>query len=322
MPGGAGRHRRARRTATATLIEEVAEEAGHDPDTLEAMVYLESAGFPDARAGGTADAVGLTQILAETGQNLLGMRVDVARSARLTRQIAPRRAARPGRARRAPAGAAPRASTSATTRAKAIEAAARYLTIAEGELGGSEELAVVSLPHGHRQPAERAASASAPTTTRRTPSCTSTRARCATPPRTGCSPRSATTRRRTCLRVEAARDVMRRWREDPERARRPRRADRGEELARGAAAPDRDDGASSPTPEELEEAYDDGDVVPLPARGLRGAGVRVDRGMGELAGGWTGRGRSTAGCAPRRSRCSSTSARGTEAISDAAAAAG
>src|SRR3712207_8301500 len=44
------------------------EDAGHDADTIEAMVYLESAGFPDARAGDTEAAVGLTQILAETGQ--------------------------------------------------------------------------------------------------------------------------------------------------------------------------------------------------------------------------------------------------------------
>src|ERR687886_307017 len=60
-----------------------------DPDregTLEAIVLLESAGRPDAQASEDLDgAVGLTQILAETGRNLLGMRVDVQASARLPR---------------------------------------------------------------------------------------------------------------------------------------------------------------------------------------------------------------------------------------------
>ena len=54
-----------------------------------ASCFLESAGRPDAMtAGGTEGAVGLTQILAETAQNLLGMRVDVAASSRYTRRIA------------------------------------------------------------------------------------------------------------------------------------------------------------------------------------------------------------------------------------------
>ncbi|HEV2062669.1 MAG TPA: hypothetical protein VGR12_07435, partial [Solirubrobacteraceae bacterium] len=78
------------------LIEQQA--GDHDPNVIEAMVFLESAGRPDAMAGGTEGAVGLTQILAETAQNLLGMRVDVDASRRLTREIA--RAARRGRPER------------------------------------------------------------------------------------------------------------------------------------------------------------------------------------------------------------------------------
>jgi hypothetical protein len=45
------------------------------------MVYLESAGFPDARAGGRRGRDRPDQILAETGANLLDMRVDAQRGA-------------------------------------------------------------------------------------------------------------------------------------------------------------------------------------------------------------------------------------------------
>jgi hypothetical protein len=68
-------------------VEAAAKQAGVDPDRLEALVFLESAGREDAMAGDTEGAVGLTQILAETAQNLLGMHVDVARSRRYTRRI-------------------------------------------------------------------------------------------------------------------------------------------------------------------------------------------------------------------------------------------
>ena len=48
-------------------IERAADEAGVDPDLIEGMVLLESAGRPDARASDDLEgAVGLTQILAET----------------------------------------------------------------------------------------------------------------------------------------------------------------------------------------------------------------------------------------------------------------
>src|SRR6185312_6745959 len=68
----------ARTASFRPLIVRVAKRAKMDPDTLEAIVMLESAGRPDAQASNDlGGAVGLTQILAETGQNLLGMRVDV-----------------------------------------------------------------------------------------------------------------------------------------------------------------------------------------------------------------------------------------------------
>jgi hypothetical protein len=56
---------------------------------LDALVFLESAGRPDVIAGvDPIAASGLTQILAETGRDLLGMRIDLPASKRLTRRIA------------------------------------------------------------------------------------------------------------------------------------------------------------------------------------------------------------------------------------------
>jgi hypothetical protein len=59
-----------------------------DPSLLEGMVFLESAGRSDAIAGGDpAAAAGVTQILAGTGRDLLGMHIDLSASHRLTKQI-------------------------------------------------------------------------------------------------------------------------------------------------------------------------------------------------------------------------------------------
>jgi Transglycosylase SLT domain len=142
-PGGAAATAR-RVERWRDQIEEVAAEADVEPDLLEAMVFLESAGYPDARATQDLEgAVGLTQILAGTATELLGMRVDVEESERLTRRI--RRAEDPARVRRLEERRRevderfdPRA---------ALEGAARYLRIAE-ERFGSEELAVVSYHMG------------------------------------------------------------------------------------------------------------------------------------------------------------------------------
>src|SRR5215208_2869765 len=80
----------ARRTVSfRPEIDRVAEAAGVDPDLMEAMVFLESGGRTQVIAGDDpALAAGVAQILAETGSNLLGMRVDLARSRKLTARIA------------------------------------------------------------------------------------------------------------------------------------------------------------------------------------------------------------------------------------------
>ncbi len=121
-------------------VESAAKSAGVNPDLLEALVFLESAGRPDAQApGGVESAAGLTQILAETGQNLLGLKIDVERSARYTRHL-----------ERRDSDAVRRARARVDERfdpAKALAATARYLVMAK-EKFGREDLAFVSYHMG------------------------------------------------------------------------------------------------------------------------------------------------------------------------------
>jgi hypothetical protein len=115
-----------------------------DPDLIEGMVLLESAGRPDARASDDLEgAVGLTQILAQTATGLLGMRVDVERSERLTRKLA--RARGPREAERIRAQRA--RVDERFDPEKALAATGRYLKLSMDELG-REDLAVVSYHMG------------------------------------------------------------------------------------------------------------------------------------------------------------------------------
>jgi hypothetical protein len=126
------------------LIEKVARPGGIDPNVLEGMVFLESAGRPNVIAGNDpAAASGLAQILAETGQNLLGMHVNLAASRRLTKKIARAHSAR--RVRRLEA--ARRRVDARFDPPKALAAAVRYLAIAKKTLG-REDLAVTSYHMG------------------------------------------------------------------------------------------------------------------------------------------------------------------------------
>ncbi|HSI81575.1 MAG TPA: transglycosylase SLT domain-containing protein [Solirubrobacterales bacterium] len=125
-------------------IEAAAERHGVDPDTLEAIVFLESAGRPEVMAGTTPEAAsGLGQILPSTATDLLGMRVDLERSISLTRRIErsddPERV---NRLRRRRARIDERFDPPA-----ALEGAARYLEIAE-ERFGAEDLAIASYHMG------------------------------------------------------------------------------------------------------------------------------------------------------------------------------
>jgi hypothetical protein len=146
-PGGA--------TATAArvarfrpLIEAAARRYGADPDMLEAIVFLESAGRPEARAGNDlAGAVGLSQILAQTGSGLLHMHVDLAASRRLTKRLG--RAYAKGRAGQVMRlRAQRRRADERFDPAKSLAATCRYLQFAKGKLGGRDDLAVESYHMG------------------------------------------------------------------------------------------------------------------------------------------------------------------------------
>ena len=112
---------------------------------MEAIVFLESAGRPDVAASDDLEsAVGLTQILAQTATGLLGLKVDVAASERITRRIArstsPTRIARlKAQRRRVDERFDPR---------KALEATTRYLEFAARPARGRDDLAVESYHMG------------------------------------------------------------------------------------------------------------------------------------------------------------------------------
>lgn len=131
-------------------IERAAKAAGVSADRLEGLVLLESAGRPDAIAGGGRDldgAVGLTQILAETGQNLLDMEIDVAASERLTRQIA--RAERRGQRGRVRTLTARRARVDQRfDTSEALAATARYLKLSKAAFDDREDLGIVAYHMG------------------------------------------------------------------------------------------------------------------------------------------------------------------------------
>jgi hypothetical protein len=145
-PGGA-LSTAARVAAFRGVIDAAAAGTGVDPNTLEGIVFLESAGQQNAIAGSDpANAAGLTQILAETGQSLLGMNIDLARSRQLTAQIDRAsglgESARVAQLQRARAKIDDRFSP-----AKALAATVRYLQLAQRRFGRAD-LAVVSYHMG------------------------------------------------------------------------------------------------------------------------------------------------------------------------------
>lgn len=127
--------------------EIVARTSDVDPDTLEALVFLESAGQPDVVAAkDPVNAAGLTQIVASTGVGLLGMRIDLPASRRLTTAIA-RADARGKAARAGTLRARRRAVDQRFDPAQALAATGRYLKIARRTFR-REDLAFVSYHMG------------------------------------------------------------------------------------------------------------------------------------------------------------------------------
>lgn len=130
------------------LIDAAVKGTGIDPNLLEGLVFLESAGNPNALAGtDAADAAGLTQILAQTGQSLLRMHIDLAQSRLLTTKIdAAFSAGKTGLLARLQHQRAQ--IDDRFVPSKAIAATVRYLQIARRDLGGRLDLAIVSYHMG------------------------------------------------------------------------------------------------------------------------------------------------------------------------------
>jgi hypothetical protein len=249
------------------LIERVAGDV--DPDLLEAMVFLESAGNPAARASDDLEgAVGLTQILAGTAASLLGMQVDVEASERVDRRIRRRGPSRRLLRRR-------RAVDERFDPRKALAGAVRYLQLAR-ERFGRDDLAVVSYHMGmgnlenvlaaYGDDGASWAQVYFDATPRDHPRTYRLLA--------GFGDDSAT----YLWRVYAARRIMHLHREDPAELRRLARLQTAKASAEEVLHPRSETGVFE-TPEELDEAYLSGDLRPF--AGVRG--MQLDPQAGELA---------------------------------------
>jgi hypothetical protein len=278
-PGGA-RASAARTAAYRPLVEAAAATAAVDPDTLEAMVLLESAGRPDAIADPRLEgAVGLTQILAETGRSLLHMKVDPQAARRIGRSL--RRAARRGDAALvARLTARRRRVDERFDPSKALAAAARYLLLARGALR-REDLAVVSyhMGIGNLQDALRAYGDDDVSYARLYFDSTPLRHAAAYRMLAGLGDDSAT----YLWRVAAAREIMRLYRSDPARLDRVSALQNAKASSEEVLHP-QDETERFATPSDVRAAYRDGRIVRLAGAALAAHGLTIDPGMGELAG--------------------------------------
>jgi hypothetical protein len=265
----------ARRTAHwRGLVERVARRHRLDPDTLEAIVFLESAGRPDARASRDArSAAGLTQILAQTGQSLLGLRIDVKASARLTRGIL-----RGHRVRRREAER--RRVDERFDPAKALEGTARYLDFAKSRLH-RDDLAVVSyhMGVGNLQQALAAYGKGAVPYAQLYFDSSPLRHPAAWRKLASLGDDSST----YLWRVLAAREIMRSYRTDPAALTRLAVLQSHKASAEEVLHP-RDRTPVYGDPFALGRARASGELRVLDARGLAASGLRLDPRMGELAG--------------------------------------
>jgi soluble lytic murein transglycosylase-like protein len=265
----------ARRTAGwRPLIDQVARRHRLDPGILEAIVFLESAGRSDARASDDLrSAVGLTQILAQTGQQLLGMRIDVGTSERLTRGILRGHRLRQREAMR-------RRVDERFDPAKALEATARYLDFAKGRLG-RDDLAVVAYHMGVGNLQQALAAYGKPSVPYAQLYFDSSPVRHAAAWRKLASLGDDSS---TYLwRVFAARDIMRLYRRSPQALQREAVLQSHKASAEEVLHPPQ----STPVygdPFAVGRARASGELRALPENGLKAYGLRVDKSMGALAG--------------------------------------
>jgi hypothetical protein len=246
-------------------IENQAEITAVDPDLLEAIVFLESAGDPHARASDDLEgAVGLTQILAETATNLLGMRVDVAESERLTRRMQRRGPTRRLLERR-------RAIDERFNPSDALQGAGRYLNIAQQRFG-REDLAVVSyhMGIGNLESVLAAYGEEDPSWAQVYFDATPRNHPRAQRLLSGFGDDSAT----YLWRVYAAREIMRLYREDQAELRRLARLHTSRASAEAVLHPPGETEVFD-TREELEEAYRSGALRPF--EGVRGMRLAAGR---------------------------------------------
>jgi hypothetical protein len=287
-PGGA--------TATAERvarfrgqIEAAAAGTETDPDLLEAMVYLESAGRPEVIAGRDPElASGLVQILASTGTALLGMKIDLERSRALTVQA--RRALRREQFDRVERLLRARAKIDERfDPRKALEGAVRYLAIARQRFGGAEDLAVASyhMGIGNLQNVIRAYTGSDGRVTDLVAQNGLTYAQLLFDSSPSTNPESwdllasfGDESSEYYWKVLASREIMRLYREDRGELRRLERLHGAKATAEEVFHP-RPETEVFDDPDELAEAWRDGHIVPIPEG--EGLGISLDDGIGELA---------------------------------------
>jgi Transglycosylase SLT domain len=287
-PGGA--------TATAERVARFRDEieaatAGTDtdPDLLEAMVFLESAGRPEVIAGNDpALASGLVQILASTGQALLGMRVDLERSRALTVQA--RRALRRDELDQVDRLLRARAKVDERfDPRKALDGAVRYLDIARGRFGGADDLAIASyhMGIGNLQNVIRAYTGSDGRVTDLVAAEGLTYAQLFFDSSPSNNPESwdllagfGDESSEYYWKVLASREIMRMYRTDTAELGRLERLHGAKATAEEVFHP-RAETEVFDDPDELADAWRDGYVVPIPAG--EGLGLVLDDRVGELA---------------------------------------
>jgi hypothetical protein len=266
-------------------IERATRGSAIEADVLEAMVFLESAGRSQVIAGDDPEAAaGLAQIVASTAIDLLGMRVDLERSRRLTKEI--NRAYEFGLSERAERLTAERARIDERFDPEAaLAGAVRYLTEARARFG-SDDLAVVSYhmgignlenvisTYGSEEPSADAADlpyaeiyfGSSPLRHPETWELLSS---------------FGDESSEYLWKVRAAEGIMRLYREDPDALRELEALHAAKATGEEAFHP-LDETESFSDPGELEDAWSAGEIVPLPESPE--LGYTIDEGMGRLAG--------------------------------------
>ena len=269
-------------------IEAATAGSGTDPDLLEAIVFLESAGRPEVIAGRDPElASGLVQIVASTGTALLGMRVDLERSRKLTVQA--RRALRRGDSARVERLLRVRARVDERfDPRKALDGAVRYLQIARARFG-TDDLATVSyhMGIGNLEDVIQAYSGS----TGRASDLVAEQGLAYAQLFFDSSPRNhagswdllsafGDESSEYYWKVLASRELMRLYREDRGELRRLERLHEAKATAEEVFHP-RGETELFGDPDELATGWRDGEIVPIP-EGER-LGLVIDRGLGALA---------------------------------------